>query len=52
MKIEGVIFLKNKVKMKLFSVIDKDEVVSFQLDDFALVIRKSDLRKICENVED
>lgn len=48
MKVEGIIFIKNKINRKFFYVMDKDEVVSFQLKNFSLSVNKKDLLEILD----
>lgn len=46
MKIEMVIINKKEVVKKDFDVIDKNEVISFNLSNFTLAVRKEDLKKL------
>ncbi len=44
--IEMVIIKNDTVIKKKFSVIDEDEVISFNLGNFFIVVRKEDIRKL------
>ena len=44
--IEMVIIKNDTVIKKKFSVIDEDEVISFNLGNFLIALRKEDLRKL------
>ncbi len=44
--IEMVIIKNDTVIKKKFSVIDEDEVISFNLGNFFIALRKEDLRKL------
>lgn len=44
--IEMVIIKNDTVIKKKFSVIDEDEVISFNLGNFFIVVKKEDLRKL------
>lgn len=44
--IEMVIIKNETVIKKKFSVIDEDEVISFNLGNFFMAVRKEDLRKL------
>lgn len=43
--IEMVIIKNDTVIKKKFSVIDEDEVISFNLGNFLIAVRKEDIRK-------
>lgn len=43
--IEMVIIKNDTVIKKKFSVIDEDEVISFNLENFLIAVRKEDLKK-------
>lgn len=43
--IEMVIIKNDTVIKKKFSVIDEDEVISFNLGNFLIAVRKEDLKK-------
>lgn len=45
MGIEMVIIKNDTVIKKKFSVIDEDEVISFNLGNFFIAVRKEDLKK-------
>ena len=44
--IEMVIIKNDTIIKKKFSVIDEDEVISFNLGNFFIALRKEDLRKL------
>lgn len=44
--IEMVIIKNDTVIKKKFSVIDEDEVISFNLGNFLIAVRKEDIRKL------
>lgn len=44
--IEMVIIKNDTIIKKKFSVIDEDEVISFNLGNFLIAVRKEDLKKI------
>ena len=44
--IEMVIIKNETVIKKKFSVIDEDEVISFNLGNFLIAVKKEDLRKL------
>lgn len=44
--IEMVIIKNDTVIKKKFSVIDEDEVISFNLGNFLIAVKKEDLRKL------
>lgn len=44
--IEMVIIKNDTVIKKKFSVIDEDEVISFNLENFFIAVKKEDLRKL------
>lgn len=44
--IEMVIIKNDTVIKKKFSVIDEDEVISFNLGNFFIVVKKEDIRKL------
>lgn len=44
--IEMVIIKNDTVIKKKFSVIDEDEIISFNLGNFFIALRKEDLRKL------
>ena len=46
MKIEMVVINKKDVIKKQFEVINQDNVISFNLKNFTLAVRKEDLLKI------
>ena len=43
--IEMVIIKNDTVIKKKFSVIDEDEIISFNLGNFLIAVRKEDIRK-------
>lgn len=45
--IEMVIIKNDTIIKKKFSVIDEDEVISFNLGNFLIAVRKEDLKNIC-----
>lgn len=45
MGIEMVIIKNDTVIKKKFSVIDEDEIISFNLGNFFIAVRKEDLKK-------
>ena len=44
--IEMVIIKNDTIIKKKFSVIDEDEVISFNLGNFLIAVKKEDLRKL------
>lgn len=44
--IEMVIIKNDTVIKKKFSVIDEDEIISFNLGNFFIAVKKEDLRKL------
>lgn len=44
--IEMVIIKNDTVIKKKFSVIDEDEVISFNLENFFIAVKKEDIRKL------